>query len=84
MLQHVHSGTSLSSSNANNTNIIHYEPPNGTHESTNQDGHRAVDGELNHSVPDCPPDALTFEEALSNVSEGLADEPEIFEEETNI
>ena len=53
-------------------------------ESTNQNEDIWVDGKPNVAATDCPPDALAFEEALSHVSEGMANKTEILADKTNI
>ena len=81
--QPIDSGSPPSSSNERNMKS-HYDPPNVNNESTKQKEDIWVDGKPNVGATDCPPDALAFKEALSHVSEGMADETEILADETNI
>ena len=81
--QPIGSGPPLSSLNERNMKS-HDDTPNVNNESTNQNEDIWVHGKPNIGATDCPPDALAFEEALSHVSEGKADETELLADETNI
>ena len=75
--QPVDSGSPLSPSSEKNMKS-HDGPPNVNNESKNENEDIRVDRKPNIGATDCPPDALAFKEALSHVSEGMADETEIW------
>ena len=54
-----------------NSNINHEESPNVSHQSTNHNEPIEMDEQPRPGAPALPPDAISFEEALDHVLEGL-------------